>query len=48
MPPLTGLDLQHLTHAEDPWLLADRERPRGGSARIRQRLRELTDELSGV
>lgn len=31
---LTGLDLEHLTHAEDPWQLADRERPRGGSVRI--------------
>jgi uncharacterized phage-associated protein len=33
---LSGLDLQHLTHAEDPWLLADRDRPSGGSARIEQ------------
>jgi uncharacterized phage-associated protein len=31
---LTGLDLEHLTHAEDPWRLADRERPSGGSVRI--------------
>jgi uncharacterized phage-associated protein len=31
---LTGLDLEHLTHAEDPWQLANRERPRGGSVRI--------------
>ena len=31
---LTGLDLEHLTHAEDPWQLADRDRPRGGSVRI--------------
>jgi uncharacterized phage-associated protein len=31
---LSGTDLMHLTHAEDPWLLADRSRP-GGSARIR-------------
>lgn len=32
---LPGYDLMHMTHAEDPWLLADRERPAGGSARIR-------------
>ena len=31
---LSGLDLEHLTHAEDPWQLADRERPHGGSVRI--------------
>lgn len=31
---LTGLDLEHLTHAEDPWQLADRDRPAGGSVRI--------------
>jgi uncharacterized phage-associated protein len=31
---LTGLDLEHLTHAEDPWQLADRSRSRGGSVRI--------------
>jgi len=31
---LTGLDLEHLTHAEDPWQLADRDRPRGSSVRI--------------
>lgn len=32
---LSGIDLMHLTHAEDPWLLADRDRPPKGSARIR-------------
>jgi uncharacterized phage-associated protein len=32
---LSGTDLVHLTHAEDPWLLADRDRPSGGSVRIR-------------
>ncbi len=31
---LSGLDLEHLAHAEDPWLLADRDRPQGGSVRI--------------
>jgi uncharacterized phage-associated protein len=31
---LSGLDLQHLTHAEDPWLLADRTRSKGDSVRI--------------
>ena len=31
---LTGLDLEHLTHAEDPWQLANRERPRGSRVRI--------------
>lgn len=32
---LSGVDLMHLTHAEDPWMLADRERPPKGSVRIR-------------
>ena len=32
---LSGTDLMHLTHAEDPWLRADQDRPPGGSARIR-------------
>jgi uncharacterized phage-associated protein len=32
---LSGADLMHLTHAEDPWLLADRDRPAKGSVRIR-------------
>jgi uncharacterized phage-associated protein len=31
---LTGLDLEHLTHAEDPWRLADRDRRAGESVRI--------------
>lgn len=31
---LTGHDLQLLTHAEDPWKSADRDRPAGDSARI--------------
>jgi uncharacterized phage-associated protein len=32
---LSGIDLMHLSHAEDPWLLANRNRPAGGSVRIR-------------
>lgn len=32
---LTGVDLMHLTHAEDPWQRADTDRPKGGSVRIR-------------
>jgi uncharacterized phage-associated protein len=31
---LTGLDLEHLTHSETPWQLADRGRRPGESARI--------------
>ncbi|KUL39295.1 Panacea domain-containing protein [Actinoplanes awajinensis] len=31
---LSGVDLMHLAHAEDPWRDADRDRPRGGSVRI--------------
>src|SRR4051794_35388337 len=31
---LSGLDLQHLTHAEDPWQMADQNRPKGGRAGI--------------
>jgi uncharacterized phage-associated protein len=31
---LSGTDLEHLTHAEDPWLRADRGRQPGESARI--------------
>jgi uncharacterized phage-associated protein len=31
---MNGLDLKHLTQAEDPWRMADRERVRGGSAVI--------------
>jgi len=31
----SGIDLMHMTHAEDPWLLADRDRPAKGSAKIR-------------
>jgi len=31
---LTGLDLEHLTHSEVPWRLADRGRRPGESARI--------------
>jgi len=31
---LSGLDLQHLTHAKDPRLLADRTRSKGDSVRI--------------
>lgn len=33
---LTGRDLIHLTHNEDPWRLADAGRPAGTSARIEQ------------
>lgn len=32
---LTGQDLENLTHSEEPWRLADRERRPGESARIR-------------
>lgn len=32
---LSGTDLMHLTRAEDPWLLANQNRPAGGSVRIR-------------
>jgi len=31
---LTGHDLELLSHSEDPWLIADRNRTPGGSARI--------------
>ena len=31
---LTGLDLEHLTHAESPWQRADEDRTPGTSARI--------------
>lgn len=31
---LTGRDLEHMTHAEDPWRLADRRRDPGGSEPI--------------
>ena len=31
---LSGSDLEHLTHSEDPWLSADKDRPPGTSARI--------------
>ena len=31
---LTGHDLEHLTHSEDPWLSADSQRDRGGTTRI--------------
>ena len=32
---LTGQDLEHLTHSEEPWKLADSERRPGESARIK-------------
>jgi len=32
---LTGRDLEHMTHAEDPWRRADRQREPGGSELIR-------------
>jgi uncharacterized phage-associated protein len=32
---LTARDLEHMTHAEQPWLRADERRPQGGSAQIR-------------
>lgn len=32
---LTGTDLEHLTHSEAPWQLADRDRRPGENARIR-------------
>ena len=32
---LTAHDLEHLTHGEQPWLQADADRPRGGTATIR-------------
>jgi uncharacterized phage-associated protein len=31
---LSGIDLQHLTHAEDPWRMADENRPQGSRIRI--------------
>jgi uncharacterized phage-associated protein len=31
---LSGADLEHLTHSEAPWQLANRERPPSGSVRI--------------
>lgn len=31
---LTGHDLELLSHAEDPWLVADASRPTGGTVRI--------------
>ena len=31
---LTGMDLEHLTHSEPPWRLADAQRPPHASARI--------------
>lgn len=33
---LTARDLEHMTHAEQPWIRADVDRPPGGSTRIRQ------------
>ena len=32
---LTGRDLEHMTHAEDPWRRADRQRDPGGSELIK-------------
>lgn len=32
---LSGTDLMHLTHAEEPWARANEGRPQGGNARIR-------------
>jgi uncharacterized phage-associated protein len=45
---LSGRDLEHLTHAETPWLRADADRPRGESVRIeRDWMREYFDESGG-
>jgi len=49
---LTGRDLEHLTHAEDPWLTTNRHRRPGGRVRIqndwiREYFRSNVDPESG-